>query len=64
MRGAILLIMLVGVLTLCFSSVTSTVLDPGGTFSFPSQPQVKTVRRGGSTATYSPMAVWVEFILT
>src|SRR4029453_2285435 len=35
-------------------SVSSTVLDPGGTSSFPSHPHVNTTRRGGSSSTNSP----------
>jgi hypothetical protein len=35
-------------------SVTSTVLDPGGTSSFPSHPHVNTTLRGGSSSTNSP----------
>src|SRR6266508_1053388 len=40
-------------------SVISTVLDPGGTASFPSHPHVNTTRRGGSSSTNSPTTtVW------
>src|SRR5438067_10297681 len=35
----------------------STVLDPGGTISLPSQPQVKTTRRSRTTSTYLPAAM-------
>src|SRR4029453_6213100 len=38
-------------------SLTSTVLEPGGTSSSPSHPQVNTRRRGGSISTNSPTTV-------
>src|SRR5207244_713830 len=38
--------------------VISTVVEPGATSASPSHPQLKTIRRGGSTSLYWPIATW------
>jgi hypothetical protein len=46
------------------TKVTSTVVEPGGTPSLPSQPQVNTIRSSGTISTYSPAATASGWIVT